>query len=1034
MAHRSWHGSNLRSPRWARLLGIILGVFSLAVMSCGAVLAAENDSLWRLAMPTPIPFSDDAESGIGGWTWDGSWAITTEWQPKAGSTDNHSWSDSPGADYAVASDSYLTSPTIDLEGAATGYGEPPLLFFDGRAELGDAQLLVEFSRDGGATWEQSYLVVTGTRDYIYCHTGIAARLCSDEFKFRLHLRTFSGVPADGVHLDNFRILVDATDHVFNTDSRLTYYGKWDSAPWPDGMFYTYSYSVSPRPALVFSFTGSYVQMYAKMGPQYGIAEVSVDGGSPERVDLYKPWWDPSKDGSQLIYETGDLADGPHTLVMTASGDKNPSATGYAISINRFSVWGVATDSPKPTRYEQDYGDFEYAGIWDATADSSASAGSFLSCDAGGAAASVSFMGTGLSWIGRTAPWYGKARVSLDDGPLEEVDLYRSTIRFQERVYDTGLLEEGQHTLDIYWTGDKNPASWGTRVSLDAFDIFGTPTEAEPAPVVPCRYQENDPRIVYIGDWISAADRAASGGSFKCTRPQAMSGTAALFTFHGTELTLLCRTTPWYGWADVYIDETLHETLDLYSTSVICGNPVGHISGLGDADHRVVLKYRSTRSDVSAGYSISLDAIETDGYLVQGEPQERYEEDQAEFEYVGDWLTIPNGLASGGAYAYTDAQGSSVNLTFRGTNLIWYARTAPWYGSATVFVDDGHESGVPIYLGSRSVRYGQKVFDTGLLDYGVHTVRIYCGYYPRSYDPNSGINIDAIQVVGELIDASPAAPIGMWYNQDDPRIIHLGDWLTVPISGLTSTNYGYTDARGAAVLMEFNGTEVCLASRVAPWYGKALITLDGLESEVDLYSSRVTRRDVFWRTGLSPGPHTLSIECLAENSGQPGGGYGISLESVWLEGYLTHAPKPTRIQENDASWLDSGDPAAEIVFEGSWAASGNTGWRASGNSFASVDRAGAKVTVNFHGTHLSWLGRNTPWYGRAKVTVDGDTASAVTVDLWGPTTRWKVPVYNTGLLDEGDHTVVIECLGSKYWRSWGTAVAVDAFDVMTTAAP
>ena len=68
---------------------------------------------------------------------------------------------------------------------------------------------------------------------------------------------------------------------------------------------------------------------------------------------------------------------------------------------------------------------------------------------------------------------------------------------------------------------------------------------------------------------------------------------------------------------------------------------------------------------------------------------------------------------------------------------------------------------------------------------------------------------------------------------------------------------------------------------------------------------------------------------------------------------------------------------------------------------------------------------------AKVTVDGKTAEAKTIDLYSPTTLWKQKVYDTGILTPGSHTIEIECLGTKNSKAWYHTIDVDRFDVMLT---
>lgn len=89
-----------------------------------------------------------------------------------------------------------------------------------------------------------------------------------------------------------------------------------------------------------------------------------------------------------------------------------------------------------------------------------------------------------------------------------------------------------------------------------------------------------------------------------------------------------------------------------------------------------------------------------------------------------------------------------------------------------------------------------------------------------------------------------------------------------------------------------------------------------------------------------------------------------------------------------------------------------------------------MTVVFTGSYLDWVTKTCAWYGKAEVTLDDGTP--VTVDLYSRGTVWKKTVYSTGLLKDQAHTLVIRWLGSKNWRSSGTAIGVDAFDVISSA--
>ena len=99
--------------------------------------------------------------------------------------------------------------------------------------------------------------------------------------------------------------------------------------------------------------------------------------------------------------------------------------------------------------------------------------------ASGAAVTISFSGTSLTWIARTAPSYGKAQVTLDGGTPVLVDLYSPSTLYQQAVWSTGSLANGAHTVTIAWTGQKNPAATYTYVDLDALDVMGVLTASNP---------------------------------------------------------------------------------------------------------------------------------------------------------------------------------------------------------------------------------------------------------------------------------------------------------------------------------------------------------------------------------------------------------------------------------------------------------------------------------------------------------------------------------------------------------------------------
>lgn len=96
-------------------------------------------------------------------------------------------------------------------------------------------------------------------------------------------------------------------------------------------------------------------------------------------------------------------------------------------------------------------------------------------------AELTFRGTGICWIGSKDLIMGKADVYVD-GVREAsgIDLYAMSFgvsRGEEKVYQQVLfskegLPDGEHTIRIVVTGQKNPRSNNAFVSVDAFRVLG----------------------------------------------------------------------------------------------------------------------------------------------------------------------------------------------------------------------------------------------------------------------------------------------------------------------------------------------------------------------------------------------------------------------------------------------------------------------------------------------------------------------------------------------------------------------------------
>jgi hypothetical protein len=527
--------------------------------------------------------------------------------------------------------------------------------------------------------------------------------------------------------------------------------------------------------------------------------------------------------------------------------------------------------------------------------------------------------------------------------------------------------------------------------------------------VPRLVQQSDPRITYLGDWSYWSSSAESGGSLYYT---SKTGAAALVSFSGTTFELLAAKGPNYGEVSISIDGEPPVYRDLYDPSSLHRQSVFARTDLSDTTH--------TATILCDGAAINIDAVRVLGSLSQAAAPVRNQQDDARIKYAGTWATSWTWSASGGSLAYVDSPGSAVNVTFDGTYLALYARKGPGFGKAQVCLDGGAPVLVDLY--APSDQYKKRVYNTGLLKDGSHSLSIYWTGLRNSAASGTKIDVDTFDVLGTLADGSEPAPILWRYQQTDPKLIYMGNWSNAATWSASGGSLYSTAVPGAAVLFQFRGTSIALVGKKAPWYGQATVTLDGAEHNVDFYSaSQQYKQQVWGESGLAPDVlHTLTIKCAGTPTSGPSTAVGISLDALDITGYLAKGALTPRLQQDSGACAYDYDKSL-------WTTSYT--WSASGGSFASVTAPGAEVTVTFVGPYLAWIARTTPWYGKAKVTLDGDTTNAVTIDLYSPTIVWKKQVYNTGLVDWTAHTLVIECLPDKYWASWGFGMSVDAFDLV-----
>jgi hypothetical protein len=156
--------------------------------------------------------------------------------------------------------------------------------------------------------------------------------------------------------------------------------------------------------------------------------------------------------------------------------------------------------------------------------------------------------------------------------------------------------------------------------------------------------------------------------------------------------------------------------------------------------------------------------------------------------------------------------------------------------------------------------------------------------------------------------------------------------------------------------------------------------------------------------------------------------GVTLFRDSSEYFLLTAHPTGAISVDDSV---KGTYAGEFKYQGS-------GW--THGTYCDVDRvslfdgsisldttADDTAAVSYDGIQFTLFGATGPWYGVGAVSVDGGPGTLV--DFYSPAQVADQPMWSSGPLAAGNHTVSLRVTGMKNAKSTGYAVAVDRMDIV-----
>jgi len=522
----------------------------------------------------------------------------------------------------------------------------------------------------------------------------------------------------------------------DTDLSITYTDGIDAPGRPSGWWHgsrsrgwsgvIASFNRSQGARARFSFTGTTVRWIGFLAPWAGIADVYVDDVFAVELDLYAT----TEQAQAVVFERTGLPSGNHTLTVEAEGRKNNASTDYAVVVDAFDVEPASPLPIEGTRVEET--DVTFTAGWTTAAPRAWSGGAAQVSSTAGEQATFTFVGTEVRWMGLRGPQSGIARVYLDGAFQSTVDTYAPT-DIQALVFTATGLAADRHTLRIDVTGQKNAASTGASIYVDALDVRG-------------RVEDADPSIAYSAGWGSGAisrNWSGSSGNYGTGTAVYTRSAQATISFTGTAVSWIGLLAPWTGMARVLVDGAFVANVDTYAPTEQVQAVLYTATGLADGPHTFTVDVSGQKNAASTDSLVIVDAF--DVTLSPSAPTiTRYQETDPATSYTGTWGTAGLSFWSGETASYSGAAGDTATFTFTGTAVRWIGQRAFTGGIANVFLDGVQVAQVDTFAPLQEEYQAAMYVTTGLANTS-HTLAIVVTGQKNPFSQGTWVFVDAFDV-------------------------------------------------------------------------------------------------------------------------------------------------------------------------------------------------------------------------------------------------------------------------------------------------
>lgn len=223
---------------------------------------------------------------------------------------------------------------------------------------------------------------------------------------------------------------------------------------------------------VVNFTGTGITWIGKVGPNFGVASYSVDGGTPVTLDTYN---------ATLLAQNNNLVisgltSGSHNLKIEVTHNKNISSSDYYQVIDAFNIAGTPLPLYEGAVAGYNSPALSFTGQWTCapSPDGSNLSGGHCWSNAANASMSWTFTGSLIEVFGRPDLENGIFNVFIDGTLVGQVDGHYGAVD-NDALNGYGLFQAkvspGTHTIKLTNTGILDSAATNTYMQIDMFVAF-----------------------------------------------------------------------------------------------------------------------------------------------------------------------------------------------------------------------------------------------------------------------------------------------------------------------------------------------------------------------------------------------------------------------------------------------------------------------------------------------------------------------------------------------------------------------------------